>query len=199
MRRPSMDIGSFLLQFVHCGIILLSPSYAAYSMQDQTDAECCPSLLSTHDSGLSGSHGQGVNPTGVTSIAYPSASVPGPPQFYPKTCEEGTSSFHFHQQGSAYAIPPQVLFCDYTSQVPVMSSDKVFCNSGEHRGTGSYTACAPAEHLDTLVSWRYTFRLTRSLKLLLIPHLYDTGGSTTDILPCKLYTTAMCRIPSVEE
>ena len=195
-----MDLGSSpsLLQFVHCGIILLSPSYAAYSTQDQTDAECCPSLLSTCDSSLSGSHGQGVNSTGLTSIAYPSASVPGPLQSYPKTCEEGTS-FYFHQQGSAYAIPPQVLFCDYTSQVPVMSSDKVFCDSGEHRGTGSYPACAPAEHLNTLVSWRYTFRLARNLKLLLIPHLYDTGGSTTDVLPCKLYASAICRIPAVEE
>src|SRR6266576_3797787 len=130
-----MDLGSLLhqFQFVHCEIALLSPSYAAYCLQDQTGAEYCSSLSSAHYSGLSGGHGQGVNPTGVTSTEYPGTSVPraGPSLHapsYPKIYEEG-SSFHLNQQGSAYAIPPQVLSCDYTSQVPATVSDKVLCDS----------------------------------------------------------------------
>jgi hypothetical protein len=163
-------------------------------MQDQTSAECCPLLLSTHDSGLSGGHDQGVNSTEVTSIAYPSASVPGPPRSYLKTCEEG-SSFYFHQQGLAHALPPQVPSYNYTSQVPSMVSDNVYCGSGGHRGTGAYPARAPAEQWDAQVSWRYTFRLTRSL----IPHPYDTGGPATDVFPSKPHATAICRTRAAEE
>lgn len=162
-------------------------------------AEPCPSSLS-HDSGLSGGHGQGhgVNSTGLMSIAYPGASVPGPSfhtPSYPKIHEEG-SSFHFNQQGSAYAIPPQVLCCDYTPQVPASVSDKVLCESGEGQETGAYPTSAPAEQWDAQVSWRYTFRLTRSPKLFLIPYLYHVGGPTTDVFPRELYyalATAMCR------
>jgi hypothetical protein len=122
-------------------------------MQDQTGAVHCPYLLSAHDSGLSGGHGQGVNSTGVTSIAYPGASVPGPSfhtTSYPKIHEE--ASFHFNQQGSAYATPPQVLCCDYTPQVPATVSDKAFCESGENQDTGTYPASPPAERWDAQVS-----------------------------------------------
>jgi len=143
-RRPSMELGSSLPQFVHCGILLLSLSYPAYCMQDhwQTGGECCLGLLPAHDSGLSGGHGQGVNSTRVTSIAYPGA-IPGPPFSDPITCEEG-SSFHFHQQRPAYAIPPQELSCHYTSQVPATISDRVLCVSGGDQHTGAYPAATSA-------------------------------------------------------
>ena len=140
----------------------------------QTDAEYCPCLLA-HYSGLSEDHGQGVNSTGVTSTAYPGASVPGS-SFHTPSCPkiyeepEGSSS-HFNQQESAYAVPPQVLPCDYTSQVPATVSEKVLCDSGGNQDTGAYPASAPAEQWDTQVSWRYTFRLTRSPKLSLILRL----------------------------
>lgn len=166
-QRPFMDLGSWLHQLVYREIILLSPSYVAYCMQDQTGAEYRPCLLPAHYSGMSvsGGHCQGVSSTGVTSIAYPGGSVPGP-SFHtpscPKIYEEG-SSFHFNQQGSAYAIPPQVLSRDYTSQVPATISEEVLCDSGGNQDTGAYPASAPAEQWDTQVSWRrYTFRLTRS-------------------------------------
>ena len=169
-------------------IILLSSSHAAYRIQDQTGAEYCPCVLSAHYSGLPGGHGQAVNSIGVTSIAIPGASTPGPPfhtPSYVNIYEEGFS-FHCHQQawGSAYAIPPQVPSCDYTSQVPATASDKGLCDSEEIQETGPYHASAPAEQWDAQVSWRYTFRLARSSKLFLIPHLYHlyhTGGHTTDV------------------
>jgi hypothetical protein len=154
-----MDPGSLLLQFVHREINLLSFGYAAYcSMQDQTGAEYCLCLLLAHHSGLSGGHGQGVNSTGVTSIAYPGASTPGPPfhtPSYVNVYEEGFS-FHCHQlaRESAYAIPQQVPFCDNTSQVPATASDKVLqvCDSKENQNTGAYPVSAQAEQWDAQVS-----------------------------------------------
>ena len=124
-------------------------------MQDQTGAGYCP-CLSTDYSILSGCHGQDVNSTGITSTTYPGASVPEP-SFptppYPKIYEEG-SSFHFHQQGSTYAIPPgpQVLPCDHTSQLPAAVSDKVLYDPGGIQDTGAYPASAPAEQRDAQVS-----------------------------------------------
>jgi hypothetical protein len=138
-------------------------------MQDQTGAEHRPCLLSTHYSSSSGGHGQGSNSTEVTSIAYPGASVPGPPfhtPFHPRIYEE-TSSFPSHQQGSAYAIFPPALSCHYTSQVP--ATDQGFCGTGGNQDAGAYPASELAEQWDAQVSWRYTFRLTISPKLFLIP------------------------------
>ena len=139
-------------------------------MQDQAGAGYFP-CLSTDYSGLSGCHGQDVNSTRITSIAYPGTSVPGPSFHtlpYPKICEEGPS--YFHQQGSAYAIPrgPHVLSCDRTSQVPATVSDKVLYDPRGNQGTGAYPANAPAEQRDAQVSWRYTSRLTRSPTLFLL-------------------------------
>ena len=133
-------------------------------MQDQTHAEYWP-LPSTPYSGLSGRHGQGVSWTGVTSTTYPGASVPGPSfrtPAYPEIYGEGPS-FHFHEPGFAYGIPPQVS-CDYTSQVPTTVSDNAICDSEANQDTDAYPVSAPAEQCDTQVSWRYTFRLTRSPK-----------------------------------
>lgn len=160
--------------------------------------DCQSNPLWTHCSGLSEGHGQGVNSTGVPSIAYPGASVPGPPfhtQSYPITYD-GRSSFHFHQHGSTHAVPPQVPFCDYTSPVSATVSDN---DSEGHQDTGAYSANTPAEQWDAQVSWRYTSWLTRSLKLFLVPHLYDTGGPTTDVFRCELYGTPMCRILAAEK
>lgn len=198
-----MDPGSLVLQFVHCEIILLSSSYAAYCMQDQTGAEYCRCLLLAHYSGLSGGHVQDVNSTGVTPIAYPGASTPGPPfhtPSYVNLYEEGLS-FHCHQQAreSAYAIPLQVPSWDYTSQVPATASDKVLCDSEENQDTGAYPANAPAKQWNVQVSWRYTFLLARSPELFLTPYLYRTGGPTTDVFPCELCATAMRRTLSAEE
>jgi hypothetical protein len=171
-QRPFMGLGSLLHQIrvVHREIALLSSSYAAYCMQGQTGAEYGPCLLSAHYSGLTGGYGQGVNP-GVTSTIHPGTSVPGP-SFHtpsrPKIYEEGPL-FYSDRQGSAYAIPPQVLPCDYTSQVPATVSDKVLCDSGGNQNAGTYPSSAPAEQWDAQVSWRYTFWLALSPKLFLIP------------------------------
>lgn len=164
-----MDLGLFLPQFTHCGILLLSLSYVAYCMQDQTGSEGCLGLFSAHDSGLSGGHGQGVNPTRVTSIAYPRPSIPRPPFSYLKTFDEGPS-FHSRQQGSTYTIPPPDLFCDYTSEVLLTTNDKFLCVSGENEDAGASPAAigSPSEQRDAQVSWRHTFRLTRSPKLFLV-------------------------------
>jgi hypothetical protein len=131
-------------------------------------------LLSAHDFGSSGDHDQGVNSTGVTSIAHPSPSVPGRPfheQPHAKSLEEG-SSFYFHQQESAYATSPQVLSYHFAtqSQVPAMVSDNVYCGSGGHRGTAAYPARAPAGQWDAQVSWGYTLR---SVDQNSNTHLYD--------------------------
>jgi len=155
-----MDLGSesLLLQFIHCEIILLFFfSCLAYCMQDQTGAEYCPCLLSTHNSSLFGGHDLGFNSTGVTSIAYPGASVLGPSLHtpsYPKPYEEG-SSFHLNQEGFANlnAIPSQTISCIYTSQVPTTAvSDKVFRDSGGNQDMCAYPASEPIEHWDTRVS-----------------------------------------------
>ncbi|KAF8494578.1 hypothetical protein F5888DRAFT_629050 [Russula emetica] len=156
---------------------------------DQTGAEYW-----THYSGLSGGHGHGVDSTGVTSIAYPGTSVYGPSfhtPSYQKIYEEG-SSFHSHQQGSAYAVPPQVLSCDYTSQVPGTVGDKVLCDSEGNQDTGAYPASAPPEQWDAQVSWRYTFRLTRSIKLFLI--LIFTIQA---VLRPTFYPTSYMQLPCV--
>ena len=164
-----MDLESLLHQLVHREIALLSPSYATYCIQGQTGAEYGPCLLSAHYSGLSGGNGQGVNP-GITSTAYPGTSVPGPSFHTPPSCyEEGPSFYYSNQQGSAYAIPPQALLCDYTSRVPATVSDRVLCDSGGNQNTGAYPSNAPAEQWDSQVSWRYTFRLASSPKVFLTP------------------------------
>ena len=117
--------------------------------------DCQSNLLWTHGSGLSEGHGQGVNSTGVPSIAYPDTSVPGPPfhtQSYPITYE-GESSFHYHQHGSTHAVPPQVLLCDNTSPVPATVSDN---DSEGYQDIGAYSTNTLAERWDAQVSWRYT-------------------------------------------
>lgn len=162
-------------------------------------ADFCHRLSSTHDSGLSVGHAQAFNSTGITPLAHPGASVPKTPfyaRMYPKTDEVG-SSFDFHPQESAYVIPPHVLSCSSYTPVPAMVSDNVYCSYGRHRGTGMYPARSPVEQWDTQVSWRYTFRLTRSL----IPYFYNTGGPATDVtdaFPCSLYAAAMCRTLAAE-
>lgn len=121
--------------------------------------------MSTHYSGGRAS-GQSVNRTGVsTPIANLGASIPGHP-FHTSSYVNiyGEGPYHFYQQEPTYAIPPQVLSCDYTSQMPAMVSENVLCDHGGNQNMGAYSASAPAEQWYPQVSWRHAFRLTRSLK-----------------------------------